>query len=130
MDGPVFGLAAAAHHVAGGQVHGEITLELGVVEEVSLDHVAFVAQGHHEFPEAEVGVELHDVPEDRPAADLDHRLGPGLGLLGQPRPETTGQDDDFHRSFRGGTPGFSHGEGPRLLMRKTVIREAGAGNRR
>ena len=90
--------AAAPHHVAGGQVHGEIALELGVVEEVPLDHVALVAQGHHELLEAVVGVELHDVPEDRPAADLDHRLGPSLGLLGQPCPEAPGQDDHFHQN--------------------------------
>jgi hypothetical protein len=32
-------------------------------------------------------VVLHDVPEDRAAADLDHRLGLELGLLAQPRAE-------------------------------------------
>ncbi len=31
------------------------------------------------YPRATV---LHDVPEDRPAADLDHRLGADLRLLG------------------------------------------------
>ena len=105
MDRPVFGLPAATHHVAGGQVHGEIALELGVVEEVPLDHIPFVAQRDHEFLEAMVGVKFHDVPEDRPPADLDHRLGPGLGLLGEPGPETTGQDDDFHQHIRGRLPG-------------------------
>src|SRR3712207_7472787 len=46
-----------------------------------------------ELVDALAGVELHDVPEDRLAADLDHRLGPGGGLLAQPRAEAAGQDD-------------------------------------
>ena len=34
-----------------------------------------------------MGVDLHDVPHDRPAADLDHGLGADRGLLAQPRAE-------------------------------------------
>ena len=45
-------LAAAAHHVAGGQVHGEIALELGIVKEVPLDHFTFVAQSDHKLLES------------------------------------------------------------------------------
>ena len=82
MNRPVFGLAAAAHHVAGSQVYREITLELGVIKEVTLDYIPFIAQGHHELAEPVVGVEFHDMPENRPPADLDHGLGPSLGFLG------------------------------------------------
>src|SRR5262249_39352186 len=35
---------------------------------------------------------------DGPAADLDHRLGAGLRLLGQTGPQATGQDHHLHRN--------------------------------
>ena len=46
-----------------------------IVGHVSLDVLALVAERDHELVEAEVAVVHHDVPQDRPAADLDHRLG-------------------------------------------------------
>ena len=46
-----------------------------VVGEVFLDHVALVAAADHEVIDAVGGVDFHDVPENRLAADLDHRLG-------------------------------------------------------
>jgi hypothetical protein len=49
MDGPVVAAIAAPHDVARGQVHREIALELGVIEEVSLDDLALVAQGDREL---------------------------------------------------------------------------------
>ena len=42
------------------------------------------------------GIDLHDVPENRLAADLDHRLGPGGGFFGDAGAESTGEDDGFH----------------------------------
>ena len=78
------------------QGDGEIVVHRLVVEEVLLDHVAAIAQAEDEVAEAVVGVDLHDVPEDRPPADLDHRLGPELGLLSQPGSDATAQDHDFH----------------------------------
>ena len=41
---------------------------------------------------------LHDVPEDRLAADLDHRLGPCVRLLREPGAEPAREDHDLHRS--------------------------------
>ena len=43
-----------------------------------------------------VGVALHDVPEQRPAADLDHRLGTKLGLFAHTGALAPAQQDDFH----------------------------------
>ena len=40
----------------------------------------------------------HDVPQDRLPADLDHRLGPVLGLLAHARAETTREQDRLHPS--------------------------------
>ena len=38
----------------------------------------------------------HDVPEDRLAADLDHRLRDPLRLLAHPHAEPAAEDDDLH----------------------------------
>jgi hypothetical protein len=43
-----------------------------------------------------MAVNLHDVPDDRLAADFDHRLGPHRGFLGNPGSETSGQNNDLH----------------------------------
>src|SRR3712207_7713263 len=44
-------------------------------EEPALDHVALVAQAQDELAEPVGLVGLHDVPEDRLAADVHQRLG-------------------------------------------------------
>ena len=67
-----------------------------VVREVLLEHVALVAEAHHELVHPVSRVDLHDVPDDRLAADLDHRLGAGFGLLGEPRAEPSGEDHSLH----------------------------------
>jgi hypothetical protein len=54
-----------------------------------------IAKADDEVVEAEVAVDLHDVPDDRLAADFDHGLGPHHGFLGNPGSETTGQNDDL-----------------------------------
>src|SRR5438552_16701126 len=46
-----------------------------------------------------VGVRLHDVPEDRPPADGDHRLGAELRLLPQSGAESAGEKHDLHSSI-------------------------------
>ena len=67
-----------------------------VIEEIFLDDVAFVAQAKNELGMTVVGVRLHDVPEDRPAADFDHRLGSIFGFFAQTGALAAAQDDDFH----------------------------------
>ena len=77
----------------------------GDVEQEALDHPALVAERDHELREAVMCVVAHDVPEDRLAADLDHRLRNEPGLLGDARSETAGEDDGLHgrrRSRPGG----------------------------
>ena len=54
--------------------------------------LALVAGGQHEAPEALHGVDLHDVPDDRLAADLDQRLGDRLRALLQAGSPPAAQD--------------------------------------
>ena len=46
-----------------------------VIEEIFLDDFGLVAEAEDEFLEAVVGVEFHDVPEDRAVADRHHGFG-------------------------------------------------------
>ena len=41
-------------------------------------------------------VDLHDVPQDRLAADFDHRLGTNIGFLGKPSSQATRQQYCAH----------------------------------
>ena len=43
---------------------------------------------------------LEDVPEDRPTADLHHRLGLEVGFLADSGAEATGKNDGFHKFKR------------------------------
>ena len=67
-----------------------------VVGEVLLDHVALVAKAQHEVANAMVRVDLHDVPKNGLAADLDHRLGANLRLFADSRSQSTSENDRFH----------------------------------
>jgi len=92
-DAPVApGRAVVVDPVRGRQVDREVGLHRREVEEVALDRVGHVAEAQDEVLVPVAGVERHDVPEDRLARDLDHRLGPTLGLLAEPRPLAAAQD--------------------------------------
>ena len=54
-------------------------------------------------PVPEVGVVFHEMPDDRTAADIDHRLGNLLGIVPQPHAESAAEENDF--------PGSSSGSG-------------------
>src|SRR5579859_3027717 len=83
-------------HFAARQVDGHAAVQAIVVEKVLLDDLALIAQGNEKLFTAVVSIMLHDMPEDRPAPDLDHRFGLDLGFFGQAGAQPPGQDDDFH----------------------------------
>jgi len=78
------------------QGDGEVVVVGRVVEEVLLDLLALVSGADHEVGDPVGGEELHEVPENRFAADLDHRLGTELGLLAHAGSETTCQQYGLH----------------------------------
>src|SRR5439155_3594710 len=77
-------------------VDTDVAVHGAVVQEVVADHVALVPKAEDEIHDPEVRVQLHDVPEDRPSADLDHPLRPNIGLLGEPRSESAANDHRLH----------------------------------
>lgn len=95
-DAPGLRMLFVDLHAVGAQVEGHVGHVQVVVGEVFLDDVALVATADDEVLDAMGGVELHDVPEDRLAADLDHGLGLEVGFLGKSGAETAGEDDGFH----------------------------------
>src|SRR5207248_8135870 len=68
------------------------------VEEELLDHVGVVAEAEDELRVPEVRVVLHQVPEDRAVADLDHRLRDLSRVLAQPGAKAPAEQDDLHGS--------------------------------
>src|SRR5437879_4215876 len=58
---------------------------LVVIEEVLLDQVASIAETQDELGVAEIRVVLHQMPDDRPVADIDHRLRDRLRVRSEER---------------------------------------------
>jgi hypothetical protein len=70
-----------------------------VVGEKLLDHVALVAKANNEVVDSKRRVDFHDVPEDWPPANFDHRLRSKRGFLTQTAAESSSQNDCFHLLF-------------------------------
>ena len=95
-DSPVVACGLQHLHAVRGEVDGQVRRHGQRVGEVLLDVLALVAEADDEVAEPVVRVVLHDVPEDRSVADLDHRLGPDLGLLREPAADAAGEYHDLH----------------------------------
>ena len=88
-----FDVVAEARHDAVG-----VNMRL-VVEEEFLDDVGLVAETQDEILVSVLAVVAHQVPEDRLAADRDHRLGNVFGVIADPRAETSAEQNCFHRPY-------------------------------
>src|ERR1700683_1297890 len=85
------------------QVEGYVAHVQVVIGEVFFDQITLVAQANNEIAQSELGIDLHDMPKNRAAADLDQRLWPDFGFFGKPAAKTSGQYDhlaDFHHCPR------------------------------
>ena len=91
------GLLLVHFHMGVRHVKGDIGHVQEVVREVLLDEVALVAAADHEVIHAIRDINFHNVPNNRLAADLDHRLGLEVGLFGDAGTETIGEDNGFHK---------------------------------
>src|SRR5271166_2244257 len=70
-----------------------------IIHEVLFDHVSLVAEAHDEIVDPVRGIHLHDVPKNRLAADLDHRLGPNRCFFCKTGAETARQQHSLHSSY-------------------------------
>ena len=104
-DAPVLDVAAPVLDATGAELEGDIRVEQQVVGEVRLDVGALVAEAEHELAQAVRRVELHHVPEQWPAADLDHRLGAEFRLFAHARAEAATEQHDLHALASGNEGG-------------------------
>jgi hypothetical protein len=81
---PWLGIAAVHFHGVVVQVEGHVRGMQEVVGEELLDHITLVAAADDELVDAVRRIALEDVPEDRLAADFDHRLGLDRCLFTEP----------------------------------------------
>ena len=83
-------------HRIGAHVEGHVAHVQEIVGAVFLDHITLIAAADHKLIDAVGTEDLEDVPEDRPAADLHHRLGLEVGFITDAGAEATRQDHGFH----------------------------------
>jgi hypothetical protein len=81
---PRLGGRAVDLHLPAAHVERDVRGVQRVVGEPLLDDVSLVAETDDELLDPVGRVDLHDVPQHRLAADLDHGLGLDGGLLAQP----------------------------------------------
>ncbi len=66
-----------------------------VIGKIFLDEIALVTAADDELIHAIGRIGLHDMPEHRPAADFDQRLGLETGFLGKTSAESTCENNSF-----------------------------------
>src|SRR4051794_22011100 len=66
------------------------------IQEVLLEDVGAMTKTQHEVAEPDVRESLHDVPDKRPPAYRDHRLGQITTGAREPSAHTAAEDHHFH----------------------------------
>ena len=94
------------------EIEGEVLVQRREVEEIAADDVAAPAGAEHEAAKAAAVVALHDMQEQRPAADVDHGLGQALRDLAEPRPAAAAEDEDGYLSQQRGAHRLGLWRGP------------------
>src|SRR5205085_2820198 len=80
-DGPGLWFSAPKVDTVSAEIERHVRGMEQIVGEVLLDGVALVTAADHEVVDAMRGIDLHDVPENGSASDVDHRLGPEMRFL-------------------------------------------------
>src|SRR5881409_3309534 len=83
-------------HMSDVTFEGDVGHVKEIVGEVFLDDVTLISAAEHKFVDPVVGKDLHDVPQNRLAADLNHRLWFEMGLFGYAGPHSTGKNNRLH----------------------------------
>src|ERR1700730_18130343 len=59
--------------------------------------MGFIAKAQYEIPVTILAIILHHMPQDRPAADRDHRLRNLLRVISDPGSKTAAKKNHFHQ---------------------------------
>ncbi len=104
-DRPGLGHAAMEGHFLIPHVKRHIRRVQRIFLEVLLDDVSLVPEADHEIVDSVRRVNFHDVPKNRPPADLHHRLGSDFRFLGKACSKPSRKNDRLHaRSLSNLTP--------------------------
>src|SRR5262249_51477378 len=78
----------------------EINFKIRIVQhevcEVFFYHITLVAKANYKVPESVRGINHHNMPENRPATNFDHRFRLCIGFLRKASAKSAGQKNDFH----------------------------------
>ncbi len=64
-----------------------------VIPKILFYYIAAIAAAYDELVDAIGRIDLHHMPQDRPAANFNHRLGLEMGLFGNASAESSGKND-------------------------------------
>src|SRR5215472_10907091 len=95
-DLPRFHTVVQEAHLPFAHLEGHVAHVQHVAREVFFDEMTLVPAANDEIIYAMMRVQLHDVPQDRSSADLDHGLRLDLRFLAQPRAKTASEYDCLH----------------------------------
>lgn len=78
------------------KIKGNIAVVQGIICKIFFYYVLFVPGTNHKIIYSIMGVNLHDMPEYRIAANFHHGLWPHLGFLADARTKPACQYNNFH----------------------------------
>ena len=97
---PVLLRIAKRLNVAAEARHDTVRIDVRlIVEKELLDDVGLVAEAQDEILVPVLAVIAHEMPEDRLAADRDHGLRNVFGVVADPRPESSAEQDCLHEQI-------------------------------
>ena len=64
--------------------------------EIILNHFTFIAERENKFMMPIMGINFHDMPENRSVADIHHGLGPVFGFFPEPGAKSSAKDYGLH----------------------------------
>jgi len=80
-------------------LHRQVAFQRTIVNEIFLDLFTLVTKSNHEFVIPIMGIMFHDMPKDRPRANLDHGFRLQLGFFRKAATDTAGKNSYFHFHF-------------------------------
>ena len=84
------------HLIFLGKIKGNITAVQIIICKPFLDHLLLIPTANHKFMITIIGIQLHDMPQNRLISDLYHRLRSQMTFLTDSGSETTRQNNNFH----------------------------------
>jgi hypothetical protein len=83
-------------HRIGGHIHGNIGVPGIIIDKILFNDVRFIPGEDYEFVKPPIGIQLHDMPENRPSANFYHGLGAQIRFFGEAGTISSGEEYYFH----------------------------------